>query len=792
MRYVREIKLVLVCCSLFFSLNVNARNKDKEMDHFVNNLLEQMTLEEKIGQMNQLAMSFDITGPKLSENVEEKIRKGAVGAVLGVCTAKPIYELQQLAMQSRLKIPLIFGFDVIHGHRTIFPINLGLAASWDMDLIERTAKVAADEASADGLNWTFSPMVDITRDPRWGRVSEGSGEDPYLGSEIAKAMIRGYEQDDLSRKNTLLSCVKHFALYGASEAGRDYNTVDMSPIRMYNEYFLPYKAGIEAGSGSVMTSFNDINGIPATANRWLLTDVLRKQWGFEGFVVSDYTATTEMVAHGMGDEAKVAELAINAGVDMEMVGESFYNNAKKLLEEERISNETIDAAVRRILEAKYRLGLFEDPFRYIVSEEERAKRILTQENKAVALEAAQKSIVLLKNDAQLLPLSDKQHILYVGPLIKRDRDLIGSWSSMGDWKDCITIWQALEKRFDTGGKNYASPLQYAEGCSLISGGKLFDKLNSFGTGLQIATQSDEELNAEAIRMAKKADVIVVALGEPFSMTGEAASRSDISLPGNQRKLLEELKKTGKPIVLVLMNGRPLTLTWEDENMDAILETWYGGTRTGEAIVDVLFGDINPSGKLTMTFPRNVGQIPVYYNCKTTGRPLNPQEQKFTSQYLDVRNEPLYPFGYGLSYTTFAYRNLQMSSETMSAGQTLDVSVQITNTGNLAGEEIVQFYLRDVVGSITRPVKELKGFRKIFLEAGETREVPFTVTTEMLRFYNSDLEFVAEEGEFEVFAGGNSSDCLVGKFSLKTTTGRLSDYLGVNGQLLSSSQATTTR
>lgn len=759
----KYLKLAFILCFLLQLVSAYAQNDEQQMNRFIDDLLNQMTLEEKIGQMNQLAVSFDITGPKLNEGVEEKIQNGSVGSVLGVCTPEPIFKLQELAMQSRLKIPLIFGFDVIHGHRTIFPVNLGMAASWDMDLIERMATIAADEATADGLNWTFSPMVDITRDPRWGRVSEGAGEDPYLGSEIARAMVRGYEQDDLSRKNTILSCVKHFALYGAAEGGRDYNTVDMSFIRMYNEYFPPYKAAVEAGSGTVMTSFNDINGIPATANRWLLTDVLRKQWGFKGFIVSDYTSTTEMVTHGLGNEAKVAELAINAGLDMEMVGESFFNNAKKLLEEGHISQQTVDAAVRRILEAKYRLGLFEDPFRYIVGEEEKAKRTFTEENKKVALEAAQKSIVLLKNDSQLLPLSEKQKVLYVGTLIKRDRDLIGSWSSMGNPNDCVTIWEALEKRFKMPKADQAPSFLYAEGCSFISPGKLFDKLNSFGTGLTVAEKPDEELIAEAIEKAKQADVLVVALGEPFSMTGEAASRSDISLPQNQQHLLKELKKTGKPIVLVLMNGRPLTLEWEDENIDAILETWYGGTMAGEAIVSVLFGEVNPSGKLPMTFPRNVGQIPVYYNHKTTGRPLNPNEPKYTSQYLDVSNEPLYPFGYGLSYSDFVYSNLKLSSEVVSEGRSLNASVRVTNKGDYAGTETVQLYIRDLSGSVTRPVKELKAFRKIYLKAGEARDVTFTITPEMLKFYNAGLDYVLEEGEFEVYIGGNSCDCLMQTF-----------------------------
>jgi beta-glucosidase len=738
-------------------MTVSAYAQKKDMNTTVSKLLQQMTLEEKLGQLNLPSIGFDVTGPILSQGVEEKIRKGLVGGVFNTFTPAAVRKLQDLAVkETRLKIPLLFGYDVIHGHRTIFPINLGLAASWDMDLIQRTARVAAEEASADGLNWTFSPMVDIARDPRWGRVSEGAGEDPYLGAQIGKAMVQGYQGNDLSANNTLLACVKHFALYGAAEAGRDYNTVDMSRVKMYNEYLPPYKAAVQAGAGSVMTSFNEIDGIPATANKWLLTDLLRKQYGFHGLVVTDYTAINEMIAHGMGDEKKVGELSLNAGVDMDMVGEVFLNHGSQLVKEGKVPMAQIDAAVRRILEAKFKLGLFDDPYRYI-SEERNKTAIMNTQQLALSKEAAVKSMVLLKNANQVLPLDNSKKIAFIGPLVKDQRNLIGSWSGAGDYKKAVSLWSALEQK----GGSYL----YAKGCNLLEDSVLLKRLNAHDGQITRESASPNLLMSEAVQTAQQADVVVAVLGEAFGMSGEAASRSMIGLPDNQLALLKALKGTGKPVVLVLMNGRPLTIQWEHDHIDAILETWFGGTQAGAAIADMLFGAATPSGKLTMTWPRNVGQIPIYYNAKNTGRPLD-ENQKYTSKYLDVPNTPLYPFGHGLSYTSFSYGELKLDRTSITANDKLQVRVTVSNTGNYDGTETVQLYIRDMVGSITRPVKELKGFKKIELKKGESKELSFTLSVEDLKFYNSDLKFVAEPGKFKVFVGGNSQEVKEAEFELK--------------------------
>ena len=725
---------------------------------FVTKLMAKMTPEEKVGQLNLPSVGFDVTGPVVSQDVEAKIKKGLVGGVFNTFTPIAVRKLQEMAVnETRLKIPLLFGYDVIHGHRTIFPVALGLSASWDLDLIERTARAAAEEASADGLNWTFSPMVDIARDPRWGRVSEGAGEDPYLGSQIAKAMVNGYQGKDLSKNNTILACVKHFALYGAGEAGRDYNTVDMSRLRMYNEYFPPYKAAIDAGAGSVMTSFNEIEGIPASGNRWLMEEVLRKQWGFAGLIVTDYTAINEMINHGVGDEKKVAELTLNAGVDMDMVGELLLKHGAELVKANRVKQATIDAACRRILEAKYDLGLFDDPYRY-VNEERNKQEIMNQQKLDLSKEAAIKSMVLLKNTNQVLPLKANQKIAFIGPLVKNQRDLIGSWSGAGDWKKATSIWTALES------KSGSDKFSYAKGSNLVDDEELMKKLNPHGAELVPDERSPEKMIDEAVKIANRSDVVVAVLGEPFGMSGEAASRSMIGLLDNQLELLKALKKTGKPIVLVLMNGRPLTLEWEAKNMDAILETWYGGTNAGPAISDILFGDANPSGKITMSFPRNVGQIPIYYNAKNTGRPLN-IDQKYTSKYLDVANDPLYPFGFGLSYTNFEYSSISLDRKEIASTQKIAASVTLSNTGKFDGEEVVQLYIQDVVGSITRPVKELKAFQKVFLRAGESKAVVFTISNEDLKFYNSNLKYVSEPGEFKVYVGGNSRDVKTANFKL---------------------------
>lgn len=738
-------------------ITVSASAQKKDMNTTVTKLLQQMTLEEKLGQLNLPSIGFDITGPILSQGVEEKIRKGMVGGVFNTFTPTAVRKLQDLAVkETRLKIPLLFGYDVIHGHRTIFPINLGLAASWDLDLIERTARAAAEEASADGLNWTFSPMVDIARDPRWGRVSEGAGEDPYLGSLIGKAMVQGYQGDDLTKNNTILACVKHFALYGAAEAGRDYNTVDMSRVKMYNEYLPPYKAAVKAGAGSVMTSFNEIDGIPATANKWLLTDLLRKQWRFNGLIVTDYTAINEMIAHGMGDEKKVGELSLNAGVDMDMVGEVFLKHGAQLVKEGKVSMAQVDAAVRRILEAKFKLGLFDDPYRYI-SDKRNKTEMMNEQKMALSREAAIKSMVLLKNANQVLPLNSSKKIAFIGPLVKDQRNLIGSWSGAGDYKKATSLWTALEQK----GGSYL----YAKGCNLLDDPALLKRLNAHDGQINLESVSPEQLIADAVQTAQQADVIVAVLGEAFGMTGEAASRSMIGLPDNQLALLKALKATGKPVVLVLMSGRPLTIQWENDNIDAIIETWFAGTQAGPAIADVLFGTANPSGKLSMTWPRNTGQIPIYYNAKNTGRPLD-ENQKYTSKYLDVPNSPLYPFGYGLSYTSFSYSDLKLNKTSITSKENLNVTVTVSNTGNYDGVETVQLYIRDMVGSITRPVKELKGFKKLELKKGESKEVSFTIGVNDLKFYNSDLKFVAEAGKFKLFVGGNSQEVKEADFELK--------------------------
>jgi len=737
---------------------------DPKMQQFVTSLMQKMTLEEKIGQLNLVSVGFDVTGPVVSQNVDANIKKDLVGAVLNTFTPVAARKLQQEAIQNtRLHIPLILGYDVIHGHRTIFPIPLGLAASWDLDALERSARIAAAEASADGLNWVYSPMVDIARDPRWGRVAEGAGEDPYLGSRIAEAMVRGYQgpANDMTRPETVMACLKHFALYGAVEAGRDYNTVDMSRQRMYNEYLPPYKAAVDAGVGSVMSSFNEINGIPATANKWLLTDLLRKQWGFQGFVATDYTAINEMEAHGMGNEKKVSELALNAGVDMDMVGEVFLKQLATNLKEGTVTQAAIDQACRRVLEAKYRLGLFTDPYRGVT--EERAKATeMKPEYLADARDITRRTLVLLKNDKQTLPLKNTVNVAVVGPLADRSRDMIGNWSGAGDGKQAISILQGI--------KNVGGPgvrVTYAQGANVTDDQQLIQRLNANEGELNIDPRPAETMIAEAVQAAQGADVVVAVVGESQGMTGEAASRADIGLPGRQLDLLKALKATGKPLVVVLVNGRPLTLPWEAQNADAILETWFGGTQAGNAVADVLFGVYNPSGKLTMTFPRAVGQIPIYYNHKSTGRPYNPAAplDKYKSRYLDVPNDPLYPFGYGLSYSSFTYGKPTVSRPSIGPGQSLEVTVTVQNTGQYDGTEISQFYLRDMVGSSTRPVQELKGFQKITLKKSESRQLTFHLSANDLKFYNDNLQFVSEPGEFQVMTGGNSRDVQMASFTL---------------------------
>lgn len=729
----------------------------------VDSILSLMTIEEKIGQLNLPSAGQFTTGQATNSDIGGKIEKGLVGGLFNIKSVASIRDIQRIAVEkSRLKIPLLFGMDVIHGYETTFPIPLGLSSSWDMQLIQETARIAAIEASADGINWTFSPMVDISRDPRWGRVSEGSGEDAYLGGEIAKAMVKGYQGTDLTSENTILSCVKHFALYGAPEAGRDYNTVDMSRIRMYNEYLPPYKAAIDAGVGSVMASFNEIDGIPATGNKWLLTDLLRKDWGFNGFVVTDYTGINEMIEHGMGDLQQVSTLALNAGVDMDMVGEGMLKTLKKSLDEGKIDVATIDAAVKRILTAKYQLGLFDNPYKYC--DENRAKtEIFTKEHRDFARKAASESMVLLKNDNQLLPLKKSGTIALIGPLANTAVNMAGTWSVATKQEKSIPLLEGLKTVAGIG-----TNILYAKGSNVDYDLEFEKRITMFGKDIPRDDRTDKQLLDEALAIASKANVIVAALGETAELSGESSSVTKLQIPQAQKDLLNALLKTGKPVVLVLFTGRPLAIVEEHKNVPAILNVWFPGSEAGLAISDVLFGDVNPSGKLTATFPMNVGQVPIFYNHKNTGRPLGNNEgkfEKFRSNYLDIRNEPLYPFGYGLSYTTFKYDNLQLSSIKMTPKSSITISVDVANTGDFDGKEVVQLYIRDMVGSVTRPVKELKGFQKIFIKKGETLTVTFNISIEDLKFYNYNLDFVAEPGNFEVFVGANSNADLKASFKL---------------------------
>jgi beta-glucosidase len=749
-------------CSSGFAQKKATPSGNKTMDTYISQLMSKMTIEEKLGQLNLVTGGEATTGSAVSSDVEGKIQRGQVGGIFSMTTPQRIRKAQEIAVnRSRLKIPLIFGQDVIHGYKTTFPIPLGLAATWDLPLIEQSARIAATEASADGLNWTFSPMVDISRDPRWGRISEGSGEDTYLSSQIAKVMVKGYQGDDLTKYNTIMACVKHFALYGAAESGRDYNTTDMSMHRMYNEYLPPYKAAVDAGAGSVMTSFNDINGVPATANKWLMTDLLRKQWGFNGFVVTDYTAVSELIDHGLGDLQAVSALSLKAGVEMDMVSEGFLNTLGKSLKEGKVTEAQINNACRLVLEAKYKLGLFEDPFRYC-NDERAKKEILTPANLQAARATASQSFVLLKNQNNLLPLKKAGTIALVGPLANTGSNMPGTWSVNADLQNTPSLLEGLKTVVGDKVK-----ILHSLGSNLIADPEYQERATMFGREIPRDSRSEEVIINEALENAKKADVVVAALGESSEMSGEASSRTDLELPDVQKRLLAALLKTGKPVVLVLFTGRPLVLKWESENVPAILNVWFGGTQAAPAIADVLFGDVNPSGKITATFPQNVGQVPIYYSHKNTGRPLAEGKwfSKFRSNYLDVSNDPLYPFGYGLSYTTFSYGDIKLSAPSFKTGGSITAKITVTNTGKVEGKEVVQLYTRDVVGSLTRPVKELKGFQKINLKPGESREVTFTLTAEDLKFYNAALQYVAEPGDFQLFIGTNSRDLKSAEFKL---------------------------
>jgi beta-glucosidase len=697
----------------------------------VDSVLALMTLDEKIGQMTLYTTDWGSTGPTIREGYENDIRSGSCGALFNSHTVAFTRHLQEIAVkESRLGIPLLFGYDVIHGYKTIFPIPLGESCSWDLEAMELSASIAAAEAAAAGLHWTFAPMVDISREPRWGRVMEGAGEDTYLGTLIARARVRGFQGENFDKADKVVACIKHFAAYGAPTAGRDYNTVDMSERTFRDIYLPPYNAGVQEGALTVMTSFNDLDGIPSTGNRWLLEDVLRKENGFNGFVVTDYTSINEMVNHGYAsDEAHAGELAANAGVDMDMQGAVFQKYLKESITAGRVSEKMIDNAVRRILRVKFALGLFKDPYKYC-NEQREKEVVMSAAHLDAARDIARKSIVLLKNEKNTLPLSKTTSIALVGPLAADRGNLIGPWSGAGEGDKCISVLDALQER----SKRDGFRLSHAKGCAIEG-----TDVSGFG---------------EAVSLGQSADVIIVVVGENREMSGEAAARVDISLPGVQEQLVKELVATGKPVVVVLMNGRPLTIPWIADHASAIVEAWWPGTQGGPAVGDILFGDYNPSAKLTMTFPRHVGQVPIFYNEKNTGRPYDPNT-KWNSRYLDMPNAPQYPFGFGLSYTTFTYDSLKLQKNQFTFSDTIVASVKITNSGSRAGEEIVQLYVRDIVGSVTRPLKELKGYEKIKLKPGESKNVTFKLTAEDLAFHTADMSFKAEPGTFWVMVGPDS-------------------------------------
>jgi beta-glucosidase len=730
---------IILSCIIIVILQFSCKQSkdtasDQKMGAFVDGLINKMTLDEKIGQISLFTSDWSTTGPSMRNDYIDLIKKGKAGSVFNAFTVDFVKELQRIAVEeTRLHIPLLFGYDVIHGHRTIFPIPLGQASTWDTAIIEKAERVAAIEATAEGLNWVFAPMVDIARDPRWGRVMEGSGEDTFLGSLISAARVRGFQGESLSDNNSVIACVKHFAAYGAPQGGRDYHTVDMSERSLFEWYLPVYKAAVDAGAGSVMTSFNEIAGVPSTSNKWLLTDLLRDKWKFDGFIVTDYGSINELIPHGVAsDPAQAAELSINAGVDMDMQGSAFLNQIAALVKSNKVSEETIDNAVRRILIAKYKLGLFDDPYRYCDKKRE-AEEIMTPAFREFAREVAAKSCVLLKNENKTLPIpADVKTIALIGPLADSKEDMLGFWSGAGQPDKCITLLDGLKNKVKSSVK-----ILTVKGCNV----------------------NDDSLDeiSKAVTAARNADFIILALGENRMMSGEAASRTDISLPGIQMKLAEAVIKTGKPSVTVLFNGRPLAIPDLDKTAPAILEVWFGGTEAGNGITDVLFGDVNPSGKLTMTFPRNVGQIPIFYNSKNTGRPINPENpyEKYKSNYLDSPNTPLYPFGYGLSYTSFSYSDIKLNKESFGLSDKIIASVDVTNTGERNGEEIVQFYVRDLVGDVTRPVRELKGFKKVHLNKGETVNVTFMLSTGELSYYHQDMSFSTDPGDFELFIGTNS-------------------------------------
>lgn len=716
---------------------------DKRIEQRVDSVLKLMTLEEKIGQMTQFSANWSITGPVMSDDFQPYLEKGLIGSIFNATSVEGIRRMQQIAVEeTRLGIPILFGQDVIHGYKTIFPIPLAEACSWDLEMMQRTAEIAAIEAASDGINWTFAPMVDIGRDARWGRVMEGAGEDPYLGSKVAEARVVGFQGgrdvNSLRELTTLLATGKHLAAYGAAESGRDYNPAELSEHTLRNVYLPPYQAAHEAGAATFMASFNEINGVPATADRWLMTEILRNEWGFKGFVVSDYTGVNELVPHGVAkDEKHAAELAVNAGIDMDMTGATFIKHLTESVEEGKVSEKSIDTAVRRILEMKFLLGLFDDPYRYL--DEERAKQnTMTPEFMETARKAVASSAVLLKNDNQVLPVTKEsgKTVALVGPLMNDSINLNGEWAGLGDRNKSVPILKGLTEKYE----GSTVKLIYAEGASI--------------------TGTTPAKIAEAVAAARRADIVIAAMGEDFNWSGEAAVRTDIRLPEPQRELLKALKETGKPVVLVTLSGRPLDLSWEDETMDAILQAWFPGTQGGHGIADVIAGDYNPSGRLVMSFPRNIGQIPIYYNQKNTGRPvdLNDESVDYKSNYLDTSITPLYPFGYGLSYTTFEISNAQIDKKTLKTeDDKITVTANVRNAGEVDGEIVVQLYTRQLVASVTRPVKELKGFQKVALQAGKSKQVTFELASEDLAFYGIDMQKKTEPGNMKLWVAQHAAD-----------------------------------
>lgn len=761
----KNIILLLLISLVGFSCSTNSTNSvsslDESIENSIDSLISKMTLEEKIGQLNQYSVGAELTGPGAKSDYEQQrlalLKSGQVGSVLNLLGAKATREMQEMVVNnSRLGIPLLFSYDVVHGYKTMFPIPLGESASWDLDAIKLSAAVAAKETAAAGVHWTFAPMVDISRDARWGRVMEGAGEDPYLGSEIAIARVNGFQGDDLSDISTIAATAKHFAGYGFVESGMDYNNVYLGKSMLLNTILPPFEAANDAGVATFMNAFNDIDGVPSTASDYLLRDLLKGAWGFDGLVVSDWNSIGEMVTHGTAkDEAEATVYAINAGTDVDMEADAYFENLKTAVENGAVKIATIDDATRRVLRIKYRLGLFDDPYKYSDLAREEAT-LMNAENMAAARDVARKSIVLLKNERNLLPLKNPKSIAVIGPLAKDKDSPLGNWRAAADGNSAVSFFEGISSAMGT------TNISYAEGCKLSIGpNNFFDKT--------VLEHNDRSGFAKAKNVARNADVVIMVLGETAYMSGEGRSRADIGLPGLQLELLKEVYKVNKNIVLVLMNGRPMTLPWEAENIPAIVETWHLGAEAGNAIADVLTGKYNPSGKLPMSFPRSVGQLPIYYNHKTTGRPSSGPGQVFYTHHGDVDNSALYPFGYGLSYSKFEYDNMQIDKKSIAAEESIIVSVNVQNTSAVDGEEVVQLYIQDEVGSITRPVKELKGFKKLMIKGGTSQKVTFTINQKDLAFYRKDFTYGTEPGSFKVFVGTNSSDLLMGQFELTEGT-----------------------